>query len=196
MRKTTILLLSALAFVLLSAETCETTQDNKDEQATDARMSEMRAQVGLCNITNFTEAKFAKLTCELRDQEIKTWSYYLDMNGGRHLLCESVGYGLPYSVQTTNPELVVYSGTSLPQAEPNGLFMPGSADATWVLCSNGSGGVAPVYVEPKLIVSPFPLGHVEAAKNSGFDDKVEIQKLVPSKSPDEGMPKGGTDGPH
>lgn len=169
-------LLILLAFGLLTAETCAP-QDAADERATDQRMHEMRAQTGLCQITNFTEAKFAKLTCELRDQEIRTWSYYLDMSGGRHLICESVGYGLPYSVQTTNPERTAGNGTTLPQAEPNGLFMPNSADATWVLCSDGKGGVAPVYVEPRIIVSPFPLGQVEAAEHSGFSDKVSIQAL-------------------
>lgn len=177
LRRLHLLPFAAVAFVLLSAETCNT-QDAKDTAVTNDRMNEMRAQVGLCNMANFTEAKFAKITCELRDQEIKTWSYYLDMDGGRHLLCESIGYGLPYSVQTTNPQRYAdIAGIVLPQAEPSGLFMPDSADATWVLCSDGKGGVAPVYVEPTLVVSPFPLGHIEAAQNSGFADRVEIQNL-------------------
>lgn len=169
----------ALLSLLLVSTSCRQSSESLDEQATDSRLQEMRAQVGLPTITNFTEAKFAKLVAELRDQEIRTWTYYLDINGNRHLLCESVGYGIPYSVQVTNPEKVEYpsSGATLPQAEPNGLYMPDSADATWVLCSNGKGGVAPVYSEPHLLVSPFPLGHTDAAQNSGFNDRVEIHKL-------------------
>jgi hypothetical protein len=167
--------LTLVTLFILTGCAADTTTD--DQQATAQRMKEMRGQVGLPAITNFTEAKFAKLTAELRDQEIRTWTYYLDLNGNRHLLCESVGYGLPYSVQVTNPEVYYHTGATLPQAEPNGLFMPESADATWVLCSDGKGGVAPVYSEPTLIVSPFPLGHVDAAKSSGFDEKVEIKQV-------------------
>lgn len=178
------LLLCLPLFLLLTAQDCGGNNSHSvDRDATEKRMSEMRGQVGLPAIANFTEAKFAKLTAELRDQEIKTWSYYLDLEGRRHLLCESVGYGLPYSVQITNPMTIEdrYEGdVAIPQAEPNGLYMPESADATWVLCSDGKGGVAPVYVEPHLIVSPFPLGHIDAAENSGFADKVTIQKLPPT----------------
>jgi len=166
--------------IALTHQACD--QNDADRAATEGRMKEMRAQVGLPHIVNFTEAKFAKLTSELRDEEIRTWTYYLDMNGGRHLLCESVGYGLPYSVQVTNPEAATGRDYALPQAEPNGLFMPESADATWVLCSDGKGGVAPVYSEPTLIVSPFPLGHVDAAEKSGFNDQVDILKVPPTKT--------------
>lgn len=173
-------LCAALGLLLLMSG-CKPSQNLEDEMATEQRMKEMRSQVGLPNIVNFTEAKFAKLTSELRDQEIRTWSYYLDINGARHLLCESVGYGLPYSVQVTNPQAGYSTYFTLPQAEPNGLFMPESADATWVLCSDGKGGVAPVYSEPHLIVSPFPLGHVDAAQSSGFNDQVTIQKLPPTE---------------
>lgn len=176
---------AALVLCLVTlAASC--TQDDADQAATEARMKERRAQVGLCKVTNFTEAKFANLTCELRDQEIRTWSYYLDMNGGRHLICESVGYGLPYSVQTTNPMRASTNGP-LPQAEPNGLFMPSGADATWVLCSDGKGGVAPVYVEPRIIVSPFPLGQIEAAEHSGFEDQVNLRTVpkTETKVPDK-----------
>jgi hypothetical protein len=164
-------------FLVVASVGCQPGAESADKAATEQRMVEMRSQVGLPAIVNFTEAKFAKMMAELRDQNIKTWAYYLDVNGGRHLLCEAVGYGLPYSVQLTNPEKYEVNGTTLPQAEPNGLYMPESADATWVLCSDGKGGVAPVYSEPLLIVSPFPLGHVDAAESSGFADKVTIQKL-------------------
>ena len=166
--------------------------EDKDQAATAQSMNEMRAQVGLPNIVNFTEAKFARQINELRDQAVRTWTYYVDMEGRRHLLCESVGYGLPYSVQLTNPEKIadsLYEGgyAILPQAEPNGLYMPASAEATWVMCSDGAGGVAPVYSEPRLIVSPFPLGHFEAAENSGFNDKVGIQRLQASAARIQGQ---------
>jgi hypothetical protein len=50
-------------------------------------------------------------------------------------------------------------GYNLPQSEPNGLFMPTTAEGTWVTCinPNSTGEIAPVYVEPRVIVSPFKL---------------------------------------
>lgn len=85
---------------------------------------------------------------------------------------------------------LLWGASSLGQAEPNGLYMPDSAEATWVMCSDGKGGVAPVYSEPRLIVSPFPLGHVDAAENSGFDDKVSIQRLNPGGAKIQPATKG------
>jgi hypothetical protein len=98
---------------------------------------------------------------ELRDQNVATTTYIVDMNGNRHKICDSVGYGLPYATQYTNPQRV-YSDThgygTLPQADPNGLYSPASADGTWVMCVNHkTGKPQPMYIEPRVIVSPFPL---------------------------------------
>ena len=50
--------------------------------------------------------------------------------------------------------------TTLPQADPNTLFSPPSAEGTWVLCVNPeTNKPTPLYVEPKIIVSPFKLTH-------------------------------------
>ena len=100
---------------------------------------------------------------ELRDGNIATFSYVPDMQGRLWHLCDSIGYGLPYGVQFSNPEKHIWEGQSssynLPQAEPNGLYMPPTADGTWIMCADSSskGNVAPVYVEPRVIVSPFRL---------------------------------------
>jgi len=139
--------------------------DRTERQATQRMQAEAAAQTGLPNITSFTEKKFAKLIYELRDREIATFSYFMDLTGKMHFLCESIGYGLPFSVQYVNPERVAHEAhydISLPQSEPNGLFMPDGLSATWVLCSDGDGGVKPVYSEPNLIVSPFRLEAVSS----------------------------------
>ncbi len=95
---------------------------------------------------------------ELRDQEITTYTYISDMQGQLHYLCDSVGYGLPYSIQFNNPRRSDWAGETLPQPDPNGLFMPDRLSATWVLCADPAGGQPrPVYSEPALIVSPFPM---------------------------------------
>ncbi len=91
------------------------------------------------------------------------------MNGELIFIGRCVGYGLPYSVQYTNPERVAHrenygSGSfgTMPQADPNHLFMPSGLSATWLMMVDPSTGDArPVYVEPQIIVSPFPLHDLE-----------------------------------
>lgn len=134
--------------------------DAKQTAATGKMVSEAHRQVGMPGIANFTERKFARQILELRDSKLSTFTYIVDYTGKLHFVCNSIGYGLPYSVQFTNPERKVgsyQSLTTLPQPDPNGLFMPGGLDATWILCDDGEGGVSPIYSEPKLLVSPFKL---------------------------------------
>jgi hypothetical protein len=79
-------------------------------------------------------------------------------------------------VQFTNPEKVVvnkfrgnangYGGVygTLPQADPNGLFMPDGLSATWILLVGPDGEAHPVYVESEILVSPFSLHDVGVEK--------------------------------
>lgn len=155
-----IVLVSIAALFFMGSSNCEGSGTDAQQRAETERMvSEASRQTGMPNIRNFTERKFAKMIYELRDQEVATYSYFMDMHGGLHFLCESVGFGLPYSVQYVNPEKwgSYHGDGTIPQPEPNGLFMPDSLSATWVLCSDGKGNVRPVYSEPALIVSPFKL---------------------------------------
>lgn len=143
---------------------CEDTPPTADQQAT-AKTEQMQqqsnAQVGMPGVTNFTEKRLVRKLYEMRDQNIATFSYVVDMNGHLWHICDSIGYGLPYGVQFTNPERIVqqYSSSygTLPQSEPNGLFMPPTAEGTWVICAGPQGDPVPVYVEPRVIVSPFKL---------------------------------------
>jgi hypothetical protein len=117
--------------------------------------------VGLPTINNFAEKKALKEIFELRDQNVKTFTYILDSAGKTHKICDSIGFGLPYATEYTNPQAEHKVGdhfTVLPQADPNGLFTPASADGTWVMCINPkTGKTAPLYAEPRLLISPFPL---------------------------------------
>ena len=145
---------------LLGASSCES-PDSRQAAQTEQIMNEVNSRLGLPGITNYTEKRFSKLIFELRDHEVSTWSYYMDMHGKLHFLCKSIGYGLPYSTQYTNPERRVGNtngGVTLPQPDPNGLFMPDGVAATWIACANPDGGApSVVYWEPDLIVAPFPL---------------------------------------
>ena len=76
-----------------------------------------------------------------------------------------------FSTQFTNPERLVHgrkelgyatgdssSIQTIPQPDPNGLFMPSGLSATWVmLYDKTTEEFRPVYVEPLIIVSPFEL---------------------------------------
>ena len=163
--------ITALFLLVMLLQSCKQATPNADSiQASQTKQMQLAATqtVGMPNITNFTEKRFAKMIYELKDQEVTTYTYFVDMNGKLHMLCESVGYGLPASVQYSNPERVLHgsgangrSAATIAQAEPNGLFMPEGLAATFVLCSDGKGGVRPIYSEPELIVSPFELSHVK-----------------------------------
>ena len=138
--------------------------DKQMQVQQEASQREAIRQTGLPGITNFTELKLMKNLYELRDSTLVTYSYIPDMNGKLWHLCDSIGYGLPYGVQYSNPEKHIEGENSnlsynLPQSEPNGLYMPPTAEGTWVMCADSSKkmGVNPVYVEPRVIVSPFKL---------------------------------------
>jgi len=164
MNKITIFTALAATFALAGCEAPVPTSD----QIQNAKQEELSKQgvesVGLPAIHNFQEKRLMKDILELRDQpNLVTYSYILDLNGHTHKVCDSIGYGLPYATQYTNPQRVAHlyqhdGIAAIPQADPNGLFSPTAADGTWVLCKvPGKDDVKPLYVEPHVIVSPFPL---------------------------------------
>jgi hypothetical protein len=161
-----ILSIAALALLGVSLVGCEITPSSDEAQRAQQEriLQEGTSQTGMPNIKNFRERKLLKQILEMRDQDgLVTYTYTVPETTGRPVfLCNSIGYGLPAATQYTNPQKVDYHSTgsvTLPQADPNGLFSPESAEGTWVLCSdpNGSGKTRPVYVEPRVIVSPFRL---------------------------------------
>jgi hypothetical protein len=153
--------IAALALTGCDAPTSTATQieSKKQEQLTLQGVQ----QVGLPAIVNFQEKRVLKQILELRDTKIVTITYISDLQGKLHKRCDSIGYGIPYATEYTNPSMVNYRGngvyTTLPQADPNGLYSPASAEGTWVLCANPKkpDEVAPVYIEDRITVSPFPL---------------------------------------
>jgi len=88
---------------------------------------------------------------------------FLEGLGDLIYLGKSIGYGLPYSVQFTNPEREVFRASqgghgTMPQADPSGLFVPDGLSATWVRLYNPADEKThTVYIEPQIIVSPFKL---------------------------------------
>lgn len=127
-------------------------------------MAEADRQTGLPNITNFQQKKLMKLIYELCDSENLICYAYLksDYTGKLIYVGKCIGYGIPFSAQYTNPKKIAakkhdYGYAILPQADPNGLFMPTSSSATWLMMIDKDGKERPVYFEPEIVVSPFPL---------------------------------------
>ena len=147
-----------ICFVLCLSVGCSRSTDNKQREATEKIISESFREVGMPQIVNFTELKQMKSIYELRDKaKLLTYTYIVDLNGGLHFLTRSVGFGLPYGAQFTNPMKASGVHYPMPQPEPNGLFMPSSADATWIMAIDDDGAISPMYVEPRIIVSTIKI---------------------------------------
>ncbi|MFX0135312.1 MAG: hypothetical protein ACFFDN_16830 [Candidatus Hodarchaeota archaeon] len=134
---------------------------NTERRQTENAMKEAISQVGMPAIKNYQEKKLAKMIFELRDQErLITYAYIVNkMTGKLVFLGKCIGFGLPYSAQYTCPEKTYeYNGATLPQADPNGLYMPQGLSATWLMMIDPTTKKArPVYIEPEIVVSPFSL---------------------------------------
>jgi hypothetical protein len=156
-----ILALVAVATLLTACDVKETSTQIERRKQEELSLQGVQS-VGMPSIVNFAEKRMMKDIIELRDQNVATYVYITDMNGKLHKVCNAVGYGLPYATQYTNPQRISGDGhgyVTLPQADPNGLYSPASADGTWVLCvDTKTGKPKPVYIEPRVIVSPMPLG--------------------------------------
>lgn len=151
---------AALSALMLTACDEDKSGAARDTRATMSAMEQGSVTVGYPAIINWAEKKNLRMIYELRDNpKLVTWSYTTDMNGKLHNACDgsnAVGYPIPYSTQFTAPKSPVirkaqypsgYTGGSgngqgewrtyeADQPEPNGLYMPTSAEATWVMCFN------------------------------------------------------------
>jgi hypothetical protein len=143
-----------------------------EERYTTSQMREAANQVGMPSIDNYFEKRLAKQIFELRDNsELITFAYTVNLEGKFVYIGKAIGYGLPYSVQYTNPEEYIYTGTTIPQADPNGLYMPAGLSATWlVLINEKTGAQEIVYTEPSIVVTQSKLPRRLCAEWSLPDD--------------------------
>lgn len=182
MRKFTLLMI--LSFVLLSSfcltgcnnrDLEQNSSDRKQAEATQTLLGEAQRQVGMPNIVNFQQRKMMKWIFELADRtDLVTYTYFKnEMTGQFVFVGKSIGFGVPFSAQFTNPEriwdLEREGGAKekigdngeiqvMPQADPNGLFMPTSSSATWVIMINPlTGEPDPQYFEPEIVVVTEPM---------------------------------------
>jgi hypothetical protein len=162
MKKIVILSAVLSALALSACDEIKPTSTQIERRKQEELSLQSVTQVGMPAIVNFAEKRMMKDILELRDKNVATTTYLVGMNNQLTKVCDSIGYGLPYATQYTNPSRVVYDqghgGQVIPQADPNGLYSPASADGTWVLCVDHKDGKAkPVFIEPRVIVSPIAL---------------------------------------
>lgn len=165
------ILIAAFAALVFSSCNEEVPRKEKADvvqaRQTEQSLSEANRQIGMPEIVNFQQRKLMKQIYEITDREDLVCYAYLqaEYSGKLVYIGRCLGYGIPFSAQFTNPEKVAhqqsYNGGSfgtLPQADPNGLFMPTSSSATWLLMLDPeSNEPRPVYFEPTIVVSPFPI---------------------------------------
>ena len=157
-----------LLLIALSVGACvndRVDSDSKQQAQQEVILSEATSQTGMPAIHNFRERKMLKQIMELRDQDgLVTYTYlWAQAQGKLVFFCDSIGYGFPAATQYTSPQKMVdghgggyHQSIVVPQADPNGLFAPASAEGTWVVCKDPNGPDArPVYVEERITVSPF-----------------------------------------
>jgi hypothetical protein len=156
------IMIAAAALVLAGCNNPSSDKVQRQQQEAIAMQATM--SVGMPSITNFAEKRLLKDIYELRDKMQPTYTYLAGEQSGviGEKICDSLGYGIPYATQYTNPQKITYSDggghvVTLPQADPNGLFSPAQADGTWIMCKvPNSDKIMPQFIEPKVITLTFP----------------------------------------
>lgn len=135
-------------------QSSDTIQNQQTEQLAKAAAREVPVPA----ITNFSEKRLLKDIYEMRDDpKLRTYAYVQGLDGTFRCLGRAIGYGIPYSTQFVNPERYKANGATLPQPEPNGIFIPEGMSATWLQLVGPDGKPNVVYLEPTITVSPVAL---------------------------------------
>lgn len=141
----------------------EPTVDSEQAHQNEQMVSEANRQVGMPSIVNFTERKLQREIMELRDRaDLITYLYTINFDGQFIYIGKGIGFGLPESVQFTNPQYIAnsYNGgyAILPQADPTGLYMPDNLNGTWYpLINEQTGDTELIRMESTMTVTQSKL---------------------------------------
>lgn len=138
----------------------ESDADKNIRLQTERLNQEANAQIGMPNLTNFQQKKLMKMIIEECDKENLVCYAYLqsEMTGKLIYIGKCLGYGVPFSAQFSSPDKIVdrtEGDVVVAQSEPNGLYMPSSSSATWMIMLDEKNQPRVVYFEPEVVVSPF-----------------------------------------
>lgn len=205
-----------LALCTVAGSGCTVRSQSSDSvraQAQEDQLREAYAQVPPPAIKNWNELRLLKMVQEMRDQvDLPTWTYTKNMDGKYTFVCESIGFGIPYDTRANNPEHYEFVSTTtgrvngsgcnfvtqdgkcimgeyhvMPQAEPNGLFIPHGAHGTWNMCRNPTTGKPTIsyqeedvavftYKLPAEMVEGYHGGEIEHNEHTVDNPFVEIEK--------------------
>ena len=158
-------------FLLSSNSGCDDSKnsDTIQRKQQEVILSDATSAVGMPATPNHRERRILKDIIELRDQEgLITYTYvFSEITGKYTFIGETIGYGIPYATQFTNPMKVItdndgsYVGQSpvtIPQADPNALFSPSAAEGTWIMMYDPAKKKAsPQYIESRISVFTYKL---------------------------------------
>jgi hypothetical protein len=153
-------------------QTIENNADAIQARQTQDLLAEANRAVGMPKVVNWQQKKLHRWILELCDQEdLICYAYVQNKMTGKFIfLYKCLGFGIPFSAQYTSPEKLIegdkYLGydlpgalnglTKLPQADPNGLFMPTASSATWIIpIDPEDGNPRVIYAEPEIVISPM-----------------------------------------
>ena len=171
-RKVVLGLVALFSMIIIGCTDKPPSHDAADTKKTEKALAEGSREVGVSNIVNWTQKKTLKYIYELCDREkLICYAYTQNQMTGKFIfLYKCAGYGIPFSAQYTSPEKIVdapnhlgfstggYHFMTVPQSEPNGIYMPSSSTATWVIAIDPETNEPEVhYAEPLLYVTPKPL---------------------------------------
>jgi hypothetical protein len=113
-----------------------------------------------------------------------TYSYFLNEYTGQiYLICPSKGYPIPYAAQLSNPVQPYCNGCSMAvsQADPIGVYIPATAEGTWVPCTNAddSTAVTPQYWEPRVFATTFKIKGAIPIEQVPGTSSGKVMKIVP-----------------
>ncbi len=168
-KKTSALLLAALAVLTLTAGSCgdETDGDQQEKAYTE------RAQKAY----NVAQPPHQYDASQARENLIaahdamaygaNSWTVQYVEGVGITFQCPSRGFPIPFGSELTNPEKSVYSSWgnfTLPQMEPYGIYPPPDVPATFANCVLPSGDIGIFYSEPPLTTFLFDVTCDETTK--------------------------------
>ncbi|MFI5260819.1 MAG: hypothetical protein ACHQU0_03430 [Candidatus Paceibacteria bacterium] len=177
--KTRTLLATVATIGLLSGCLEDNSGSGKEQKATMQLSAQAATVAGMPGVVNFTEKRQLKMIYELRDTaKLTTYTYTTDLAGKLHSVCPgpSLGFPIPYATQYTAPKAPRAGYPLYPdgqtssttrfydadQPEPNGLYMPTSAEGTWVICVDpNTKEPAPTYVEDRVRAYTFKMPSVD-----------------------------------
>jgi hypothetical protein len=153
-----ILMIILICSFCLGTSSCDT-QEDKDRKVVEMQQDQYAARQPVPIFDWSLERHLVIQLYSIRNKKVAThavWRGDMSVIEGD---CPSIGFGIPYDTSLTNPlqAPINRTGIVIEQAEPNGLFASKQTSATWVMCSDGMGGISPIYVEGKVTVYPYPV---------------------------------------